>query len=270
MCRWQAAAVAPPCPPLPRHPSKTSPACVPAPFPFRLAARIRHSVRGSQLRASRRQVYTTSLARSPSSIRFACREQHATRHAAHGSFVRSPESQRTSSTGFDHGYRSPAVFRRANPINACASLRSQRSRPSDLHRSSRVTFLFSVSCFQRANESTLSLERFSGIVRPGDRKSAAASDAKHREPGESERDRATAPRKPSTATPSFGGDDGGVPATDPPATATRPLAAIPWFRVSVGILVVLATGSYSWPSGLAQQRRRGIAVGHAVARGARL
>lgn len=110
MCRWQAAAVAPPCPPLPRHPSKTSPACVPAPFPFRLAARIRHSVRSSQLRASRRQVYTTSLARSPSSIRFACREQHATRHAAHGSFVQSPESQRTSSTGFDHGYRSPAVF----------------------------------------------------------------------------------------------------------------------------------------------------------------
>lgn len=100
-------------------------------FPCMRAGAVPLSSRGTHSAFSQKQSVTSepssslhnlSLARSPSSIRFACRDQHATRHAAHGSFVQSSESQRSSSTGFDHGYRSPAVFRRANPINACASL----------------------------------------------------------------------------------------------------------------------------------------------------
>lgn len=38
------------------------------------------------------------------------------------------------------------------------------------------------SCFQRADESTLPLERFTGVVRAGERKPPAASDEEHREP----------------------------------------------------------------------------------------
>lgn len=38
------------------------------------------------------------------------------------------------------------------------------------------------SCFQRADESTLPLERFTGIVRAGEREPPAASDEEHREP----------------------------------------------------------------------------------------
>lgn len=80
----------------------------------------------------------------------------------------------------------------------------------------KVTSVSPRSCFQRADESTLPLERFSGVVRAGEREPTAASDEEHREPGEPERDRAAAARHPSTSAAPFRRRDGGLPPTDPP------------------------------------------------------
>lgn len=92
-----------------------------------------------------------------------------------------PREKRTT----DHESRSSGTFE--------PSYLYDRTKETNRCRS-RVTFCLFVSCFQRANESALSLERFSGVVRSGNRKSSTACHEEYRESSQPERYRAIAAR----------------------------------------------------------------------------
>lgn len=131
------------CPPPLHRPSKTSPACVQAPSPP--PSRATHSAFGhtsSQLRANRRQAYYCPL--------------HATECVVRALDLFSPTQ----------------LSRPPPPPQSSDSIRHLRPIVTPAPR----------SCFQRADESTLPLERFTGIVRAGEREPPAASDEEHREP----------------------------------------------------------------------------------------